>query len=438
MDRRNGDEHQAPPRPPKSIPRVHRPKLPEPLVMNVDSSRQLSNTNNTCNISTQNNNSTLTTNSSTTLESSPIRSFRSPPRNLNLEVNSDLLTRQSPILGSPVTSTFTRRLPPVTTVIPTLSQTVQNLESPSSSPVTLAQPRPENERLVNEYVDTPFNRTQNRTPPSFNATVNQQNHNDNNIISSHNRLSNANVRATSPTSEINKKLVQEPAVVQTNNTNLSHVSTNAEAVKTITRQPVSFIKGLPVNAMHENFEIHPSNGDSLNSITCPQCKRCRCEECQKPRQLPSKWICGDTCLCNSETIIDYTSCLCCVKAIYFHLYKDHELEQENEFCADDPCSCSSYKCFTRWACLGILSVFLPCLLCYWPMRGCVNLCAKCYAKYSRHGCRCSPDTNKNVRSVNNLLNRGQIQTVTANSFPSGTSLHDFNQEKRLLDSNSDY
>lgn len=178
-------------------------------------------------------------------------------------------------------------------------------------------------------------------------------------------------------------------------------------------------------ALHEDADLHPTNGESLTSITCPQCKRCRCEECQRPRQLPSRWVCDDTCLCSAETIIDYASCLCCVKALFYHCSKDHEMDCDGDSisCADDPCSCLPHKRAQRWAWLSALSIALPCLWCYWPMRGCSAMCAKLYARHSRHGCRCPQN------GVNNSGTSAGRTSIRSS---------DITPEKRLLDTNPEF
>lgn len=76
---------------------------------------------------------------------------------------------------------------------------------------------------------------------------------------------------------------------------------NVLPITAITKQPLPFSKDSSTAGLHEDVDIHPASGETLNSITCPQCKRCRCEECQRPRQLPSRWVCDNTCLCSAET-----------------------------------------------------------------------------------------------------------------------------------------
>ncbi|XP_049862972.1 protein sprouty-like [Schistocerca gregaria] len=121
------------------------------------------------------------------------------------------------------------------------------------------------------------------------------------------------------------------------------------------------------------------------SIICPECGRCRCESCRKPRPLPSRWLCDNSCYCSAETALDYATCLCCVKGLFYHCCRDHDLEG-----ADEPCACGPPRCAARWGCLCALSLALPCLWWYWPLRACLRLCEACYRRHSAAGCRCRP------------------------------------------------
>lgn len=88
-----------------------------------------------------------------------------------------------------------------------------------------------------------------------------------------------------------------PPAMRTNSTRCER----SNVLPAITKQPLPFSKDSSTVGLHEDVDIHPANAETLNSITCPQCKRCRCEECQRPRQLPSRWVCDNTCLCSAET-----------------------------------------------------------------------------------------------------------------------------------------
>lgn len=118
-----------------------------------------------------------------------------------------------------------------------------------------------------------------------------------------------------------------------------------------------------------------------SSIICSECGKCRCESCREPRRPPSAWLCSDFCYCSVDTCVDYTSCLCCVKGLLYHC-------GPREDWADDPCSCTGSRWLARWSCLGLASLFLPCLCCYCPLRACADACESGYAACTHRGCTC--------------------------------------------------
>ena len=75
------------------------------------------------------------------------------------------------------------------------------------------------------------------------------------------------------------------------------------------------------------------------------------------------------CGVEADELIDYASCMCCVKGIFYHCTKDSFDEGQ---LAEEPCSCAGpvSSCAPRWGCLAILSLFMPCLWCYLPAVGC--------------------------------------------------------------------
>uniref|UniRef100_A0A1I8PIT8 Protein sprouty n=1 Tax=Stomoxys calcitrans TaxID=35570 RepID=A0A1I8PIT8_STOCA len=475
-----------------------------------------------------------------------------------------------------VANSFTRRRPPPST--PTLGAAVplltisgssssnnnnsflnhfHNPELVPSSTVTLAQPRPESERLGNEYVDTPLrtaqqlqNATRIQHPAgehdngqttthhllllpqrelrqlqqlhhqhpqrlasaagSANATLggvdgtdgilhSQQNHH-------HHHLHHAKGSpCTQATPQVTGKLSPSPDTRGFASSGLIQPISN----QPITKQPAlshnvnnscKFAKELP--ALDELLDIHniatgiptsqgmisavngasPLTGSivignsdapsSLNPITCPSCDRCRCEQCQSPRPLPQTWVCNKTCLCSAESIIDYASCLCCAKALFYHCARDNDLDCDDGSgtpCVDNPCSCGPYKRTQRWGWLGALSIVLPCLWCYWPMRACVAACEKCYGRFARRGCRCQqigstssmfPITSigsngTNIMALNNgggmPANTGNTAKSVAGHYPHHHHHNECNSaasrilrkgdltpEKRLLDSSPEY
>ncbi|KAM6984613.1 protein sprouty homolog 3 [Aplochiton taeniatus] len=127
---------------------------------------------------------------------------------------------------------------------------------------------------------------------------------------------------------------------------------------------------------------------------CERCGRCKCGECCAARRLPSCWACGGRCLCSAESALEYVTCLCCVKALFYHCSAQDEEEQ----CADRPCSCSRRQACARWSVMGLLALCLPCLCCYPPARSCLSLCQCAHDRATRPGCRCG-NTNTVCRKV---------------------------------------
>ncbi|XP_069554216.1 protein sprouty homolog 2 [Brachyistius frenatus] len=124
-------------------------------------------------------------------------------------------------------------------------------------------------------------------------------------------------------------------------------------------------------------------GPAAHSNRCEDCGRCRCPECRRPRALPSRWVCGRRCMCSAQSAVEYGTCVCCVKGLFYHCSSDDE-----DTCADKPFSCAQSHCRARWAAVSLLSLVLPCLLCYLPAKGCAAACQSCYDRATRPGCRC--------------------------------------------------
>ncbi|XP_030649291.1 protein sprouty homolog 3 [Chanos chanos] len=131
----------------------------------------------------------------------------------------------------------------------------------------------------------------------------------------------------------------------------------------------------------------------LHLLICERCGKCKCQECCAPRSLPSCWACGQRCLCSPESAVEYGTCLCCVKGLFYHCAADDE-----DDCADRPCSCAPGRACVRWGTMSLLAVCLPCLCCYPPAKLCLALCRRGYDRHARPGCRCS-NTNTVCRKI---------------------------------------
>lgn len=132
----------------------------------------------------------------------------------------------------------------------------------------------------------------------------------------------------------------------------------------------------------------------LHLFICERCSRCKCQECCAPRRLPTCWACGERCLCSAETVVEYCTCLCCVKALFYHC----SCQEDEDNCADRPCSCGSSHAFARWSTMSLLALCLPCLWCYPPARLCLAMYQCAHDRATRPGCRCR-NTNTVCRKI---------------------------------------
>ncbi|KAL2094176.1 hypothetical protein ACEWY4_008895 [Coilia grayii] len=132
----------------------------------------------------------------------------------------------------------------------------------------------------------------------------------------------------------------------------------------------------------------------LHLFICERCGRCKCGECVAPRALPSRWACGQRCLCSAESAVEYGTCLCCVKGLFYHC----SAEDDEDDCADRPCACTPAHACARWSTMALLTPLLPCLCCYPPAKLCLGLCQHGYDRATRPGCRCR-NTNTVCRKI---------------------------------------
>ncbi|CAB0040395.1 unnamed protein product [Trichogramma brassicae] len=328
--------------------------------------------------------------------------------------------------------------------------------------VSLQAPRPDGERVTNEYVETPFRagqQQQTRSEELLDGTSLKKE--GSGPVATHKALRGCLSKGSSQ----HERRGQAPRDAKSGNGLLLltrnqrggggggggrptasrdveqleqsslRASQRLQASSAITKQPVSFTKE-PLGGSRQD-----ANSASL-SIMCERCGKCRCESCREPPPLPSRWLCDNACLCSAETVLDYASCLCCVKGLFYHCADgglgpgpgSDSLDESSELagnCADEPCSCAGPRSAARWSCLGALALFLPCLLCYWPLRGCVALCEACYAKHATQGCRCDPRSLRplqtNARHLSSSLAAAPISTVMS----AADTARD--PEKRLLE-----
>ena len=335
-----------------------------------------------------------------------------PPR-----PESTLTSRSRPVV--PVKTTRQPAPSPTTTTqqpsVPSIPQrplpeaSLVMLGRPPSPPlppvanISLTSPRPGPNRTQNLYVDAPL-----RSPSGCAPVVKQQ------------PLSRA---GSIPLPQSTSKRVSAKTG--------SSADAGGKRPLLLSSQPLSVIQPSSNSTLKKRSEMEAgtsSDNDVSESILCRDCGRCRCKACREPRRLPEHYLCHKKCLCSTETVVDTLSGMCLVKALFYHCGKDYVAEADAVF--ENPCSCTGEYAGARWGCMAAMSLFMPCLLCYLPMKGCAQACQSVYARCTTNGCRCEPGTSSGLFNVrnNNVESDSQSAVTTTSSGPSSP----VGSEKRLL------
>lgn len=241
------------------------------------------------------------------------------------------------------------------------------------SPITLTTPRTVSARTQNLYVDTPF---QGGALPTT-------------------------APAPRPCGAALPSAVKRSSRTVIKTQSVSQLATNSPVI-TSAPSPCS----PPDKPSPPSQPSPPSPTSPTESIICVRCGKCRCAACATPRALPSAWLCDNSCLCSAEAALDTVSCMCCVKAAFYHCGErlDQDSDKEEEW-VDSPCSCTSNKWWLRWGCLGVMSTCLPCLLCYPLLRALSRGAESCYQAATTRGCTCpEPPTDCTSTPASSPLN----------------------------------
>lgn len=330
-------------------------------------------------------------------------------------------------------------LRPLTTTTRTSSSSIP---ADAAEVITLSQPRPDVERVRNEYIDTPLKGGLRSSTPLHAEThihISGSPHDHLALVSplgtqSAKASSTKSLPFTATTTTLNNSvntpltspslkrlhstrrslpITKQPSATTTTTTftkdssNCCCCSSSSSSSSTSSSSSCRRDVNCPsTTSSTTRMVVSPGSAAGVDSVICPQCDRCRCLSCRTPRPLPSKWLCGDKCLCSAESCVDYASCLCCVKGLFYHCGTSPDNEDDEDVhrrgrrsyhqqpggagsCADAPCSCvPSHHRAARWGCLASLTLVLPCLLCYWPLQGGVKVVEMCYQRCTSHGCRC--------------------------------------------------
>ncbi len=124
---------------------------------------------------------------------------------------------------------------------------------------------------------------------------------------------------------------------------------------------------------HNTSDLHLKS-EKPQSLTCRHCRRTYTPE----ENVKGSCEHAPDCV---RTSIDTVTCIPCARSMVYHCMSD----SEGNF-AQQPCECdtSDNGCAKRWLGLAVLSILLPCLWCYPPLKVC-HLCGvSCGACGGRH------------------------------------------------------
>ena len=297
-------------------------------------------------------------------------------------------------------------LPPVSPLPRAPSPPLVSTVSAANS-ISLAAPRPCPDRVQNLYVDAPLRSGEGLPRPLPHISSGSSSHQKKGLASVHSGRSRS------------KGGVKDDTPLFPNS--------------------VSSSSSLPRNLVNPKPEV--------DSIICRECGKCKCNACQTPHKLPEYWLCGGSLKCSKDTVVDCLSCMWCVKALFYHCGKNwDETVEDSTNVFDKPCSCSTDYTCARWTCMGVMSLIMPCLLCYLPLRGCAKVSQAVYEKCTASGCRCkqelrqhqpelppssSPLPSPTTASFSANLSKASSSEVTSILSSPPSSPQDF--KKRLLE-----
>ncbi|XP_064600580.1 sprouty-related, EVH1 domain-containing protein 2-like [Liolophura sinensis] len=113
----------------------------------------------------------------------------------------------------------------------------------------------------------------------------------------------------------------------------------------------------------------------------PLVARARCQHCHDWYSPEENYrgACGDA-PDNVSKCIEKGTCLFCARGLLYHCMSDADGDY-GKLCVCDTSDNSNCK---KWTALTILSLFVPCLWCYWPLTACHSCAVACECCGSRH------------------------------------------------------
>lgn len=85
-----------------------------------------------------------------------------------------------------------------------------------------------------------------------------------------------------------------------------------------------------------------------------------------------------------RSAVDYMTCISCAQCMLYHCMADEEGEFVQQPCDCNPVEENWLARRRRWIGLALLSLIVPCLCCYPPLRACHWCCVRCGVCGGKH------------------------------------------------------
>ena len=129
------------------------------------------------------------------------------------------------------------------------------------------------------------------------------------------------------------------------------------------------------------FPVQHKRSDDKHQLTKRVQRRFRCKFCQATFTVENNH--RGSCSAAPDktgTYIEVVTCVICMHAIVYHCMSD----SDNEYAHPCTCDTSDESNCKKWTTFSILSICLPCMLFYWPLKACHKIAVACGCCGGRH------------------------------------------------------
>lgn len=152
--------------------------------------------------------------------------------------------------------------------------------------------------------------------------------------------------------------------------------TNREAISSVKKHTQITSQPKPPLPVKQKKKDKHKNQQTNRLLQNSRCKHCRDNFSEENNYRGSCEEAPD----NVDKCIEVVTCVWCTRALIYHCMSD----ADGEFGHPCVCDTSDESNCKKWTALSILSLFVPCLWCYWPLKACHMCGVSCGCCGGRH------------------------------------------------------